>query len=118
MSEEPKLEGPQIIDIDAFLPRMRRKVKIAGNEHGVVEILDLPYADYLKVSYLPQRLTEVKSDASAQFDLMVEAISKLVPSLSRDALEKMPLSQVGILLASLTRAFGESAGPLAPTANA
>jgi len=112
MSEETKPPEQTIIDIDAFVPRTRRKIKVDGREHAVVELFDLSYKDYLKAVSLEQRLKDCGSDHGAEFEILSDVLTKVVPTISRDDLESMSLTKVGILVASVMNTFGEKADPL------
>jgi hypothetical protein len=97
-----------VIDLDAFVPRTRRSIKIDGTAHPVVELLDLAYEDYLRVVALPERLDG--ADDKQQFELLAEVITRMVPSLSREALTRMSLRKAGVLFTTLTAAVkGEAA---------
>jgi hypothetical protein len=104
-----------VIDLDAFVPRTLRSIKVDGVDHAVVELLDLAYEDYLRVVALPEHIE--KANDKQQFDLLAEVITKMVPSLTRDALNRMSLRKAGILFTTLTAVVKGNASGEDPLAN-
>ena len=106
-----------ILDLDVFAPAPTKRVRVEGKEYGVIDPLDLSYADYTALLSLEARMSGLPE--SEQLALIRDQIRRCIPDLPAQVLEQLPLRKVAWLSEFVQRTVHASkadAGPLDETA--
>jgi len=109
MADEVK-PNANVVDVDAFDPVPKRKIKIGGELYPLFSMLDVPYPTLEAVKNLKSHVEAFTTDAD-YIAFMRGIVLDFIPSIPHEKLERLGLRKLGNVVGSIASTLAEDLEP-------